>query len=74
MLAGFAASDEDDVALTGVDILVLQDEEFVHAILFKCSDFHNVSNRPNQASIEDKVLLAVYLPHSLSAATSARRA
>lgn len=61
MLAAFASSDKDDVALAGIDIIVLENEELVDAILLKGSDFYDSTNRPHETAIKHNVLLATNL-------------
>lgn len=61
MAAAFASCDEDDVALAGIDILILKNEKLINAVLLKRGDLDNYADWPNEASVEDNVLLAANL-------------
>lgn len=61
MSRALAASDEDDVALTGIDVVIFQDEELVDTIFLKCSNLDYQANGANQAAVEDDILLSSYL-------------
>ena len=62
--AAFAPRDEDDIALAGVDVLVLEDEELVDSVLLEGGDLDYHADRANQASVEDDILLAADLSRS----------
>lgn len=61
MAAAFASGNEDDIALAGVDIVVLKDEELINAILLKHGDFDYNSDWADETSIKDDILLSANL-------------
>lgn len=67
--ATLASRDEHDIALAGVDILVLKDEELVDSILLEGSHLDYHADWADQAAIEDDIFLAA----DLSGSSSVRR-
>ena len=61
MTAALASGNEDDIALAGVDIIVLKDKELINAILLKHGDFDYNSDWADETSIKDDVLLSANL-------------
>ena len=61
MAAAFASGNEDNIALAGVDIIVLKDKELVNAILLKHGDFDYNSDWADETPIKDNVLLSANL-------------
>lgn len=64
MTAALASGNEDDIALAGVDIIVLEDKELINAILLKHGDFDYNSDWADETSIKDDVLLSANLDGS----------
>lgn len=61
MAATFPSRNEDDVALARIDILILEDEEFIDSILLERRNLNYYANWADEASIEDDILLATNL-------------
>ncbi len=59
--SAFASSDEDDIVLAGVDVVIFQDKELVNSVFLKLGDLDNQPNGAYQAAIEDQVFLAANL-------------
>ena len=66
MLSSLTPRDEDYASLARIDIVVLQDEELIHAIFFQRCDLHNCSYGADEAAIEYQVLLPAYLTEVVS--------
>lgn len=47
MSAALPTDNEDDIALTGIDIVVLKDKELINTILLKSGSLDDCANRPN---------------------------
>lgn len=56
-----AAGDEDDIALRGADIVALEEEELVDAVVLKGRDLDDGADGPGEALLDDEVLLALDL-------------
>ena len=61
MTAAFAPCDEDDIPLSRIDIVVVQIEDLVYAILSQRRDVDDRTDGANQAAIQDDILLATDL-------------
>lgn|SRR5687768_3624327 len=61
MAPTFASGDEDDVALAGIDVVILQDEELLDTILLQCCNFDNCAYGTHEAAIQHYILLAANL-------------
>lgn len=61
VLSSLAPGDEDHTSLARIDIVVLQDEELIHAILLQRCNLDNGSYGADEAAIEYQVLLPAYL-------------
>ena len=61
MTAAFAPCDEDDIPLSRIDIVVVQIEDLVYAILPQRRDVDDRTDGAHQAAIQDDVLLATDL-------------
>lgn len=58
LLCILAANEEDDIALGGVNVVVLEEEYFVDTIFLKRAEFDEQTDRPSQGLLNDEVLLA----------------
>lgn len=67
MAAAFPSRDEDDVALACIGILILENEELVDSVLLEGSDLDYYADWPDQAPIEDDILLAADLSWRMDA-------
>lgn len=67
MAAAFPSRDEDDVALARIGILILENEELVDSVLLEGSDLDYHADWPDQAPIEDDILLAADLSWGMDA-------
>lgn len=61
MSGTLATSNEDDVALGGADIVALEEEELVDAVVLECRDLDNGADGASEALLDDEVLLALDL-------------
>jgi hypothetical protein len=61
MTTTFAAGDEDNIALACVGVVILQNEELVHAIFLKSCNLDYSSDWSDKTLIEDNVLLPTNL-------------
>lgn len=61
MLPSLTPGDKDDASLARIDVVILQDEELVHAVLLQRCNFDNCSYRADKTAIEYQVLLPAYL-------------
>lgn len=52
---------EDDIALAGICVVVLQEEELVDSVLLKRRNFHDGADGAGQAALEDEIELAADL-------------
>lgn len=59
--ATFTPSDEDDITLACVDIIVFENEELVDTVLLQHSNFDDDTDRADEVSIEDDILLTANL-------------
>lgn len=55
------AGDEDDIALSGPDIVALEEEELVDAVVLEGRDLDDSADRAGEALFDDEVLLALDL-------------
>lgn len=55
------AGDEDDIALSGPDIVAFEEEELVHAVVLEGRDLDDGADRACEALLDDEVLLALDL-------------
>jgi len=58
MACAFAPSDENDVALACIGIILLEEEELVDAVVLKGCDLDDESDGTGEALFNDEVLLA----------------
>jgi hypothetical protein len=61
MPTALSSSHKDDIALTCIHVVVLEDEELVDAILLERSNFDDCTDGADQAAIKHEVLLAADL-------------
>lgn len=57
----FPTSDEDDISLTGADVVALQKEELVDSVVLQCGNFDNSPDRTGETLLDYKILLALDL-------------
>lgn len=57
----FPTCNEHDVSLTDSNVIALQKEEFVDAIILKGCDLDDGSDRTGEALLDDQVFLALNL-------------
>lgn len=55
------AGDEDDIALRGADIVALEEEELVDAVVLEGRDLDDGADGASEALLDDEVLLALDL-------------
>lgn len=65
----FASSQEDNVSLRIIDILILNIEQLIYSIFLECTEFHKQSNRTCERLFDDKVLFPRHLRKSDHAAS-----
>jgi hypothetical protein len=65
MATAFASRNKDNVALAGICVIILQNEELVYSVLLKDSDLNYRSDRTNKALVEDDILLPANLDREL---------
>lgn len=61
MSGTLSAGNEDDIALSGADIVALQEEELIDAVVLEGCDLDDSPNRAGEALLDDEVLLALDL-------------
>lgn len=61
MSSALPPCDEDEISLTRISVVILQNEELVHSVLLQLRDLDDRADRPYQAAIEDNILLAANL-------------
>lgn len=61
MTASFSSRNEDDVPLTRIDIVILEDEELVDAKLLQRGNLDDGAYGAHETAVEDNVLLAADL-------------
>jgi hypothetical protein len=67
LLCIFSSDHEDDVPLAGVNVVVLEEEWLVNAILLESAEFDDEANSASQRLLNDQVLLATNLVKTVSA-------
>lgn len=65
MATAFASRNKDNIALAGICVVILQNEELVYSIFLKDSDLDYSSDRTNKALIENDILLPANLDREL---------
>ncbi len=58
MPPALAASNEDNIALAGIRILILEEEEVLNPIIAQCGSFDDDAEGTGQALLDNQVLLA----------------
>jgi hypothetical protein len=61
LLRVFATNHENNVSLAGIDIVILEEEGLVNAILLESAELHKKADRPGERLLNDEILLASYL-------------
>lgn len=61
MAGTLSASNEDNIALCGADVVALQEEELIDAIVLKSRDLDDSSDGAGEALLNYEVLLALDL-------------
>ena len=61
MAGRLAAGHEDDIALAGVGIVVLEKEKLVDTVVLQLRNLDDGANGPAQVPLDDEVLLAAHL-------------
>lgn len=55
------AGDEDDIALSGADVIALQEKKLINTVVLQSRDLDDSPNGAGEALLDDEVLLALDL-------------
>jgi hypothetical protein len=58
MLGFVPSSEEDDVTLRGIDIIIFKKENSVNSIFLQCGELDEQAQWPSKRALDDKVFLS----------------